>query len=159
MRSNAARAALGIALVALAVVLFVVLQDDGSADGESASTGTTQAAGQNQDGKPDTRGGGDGGGQNEGEKPAEPKVPVIVVKGGKPVGGVQKLEFTKGDVIRFTVRSDVADHVHLHGYDVSKDVPAGGSVTFAVPADLDGLYEVELEDRVEPLAEITVNPS
>jgi hypothetical protein len=84
---------------------------------------------------------------------------VIVVKGGKPVGGVRSLEFTKGDVIRFTVRSDVADHVHLHGYDVFKDVPAGGSVTFAVPADLDGLYEVELEDRVEPLAEITVNPS
>ena len=159
MRSNAARAALGIALVALAVVLFVVLQDDGSDDGESASTGTTLAAGQNQDGKPGTGGGGDDDGQNEGEKPAEPKVPVIVVKGGKPVGGVQKLEFRKGDVIRFTVRSDVADHVHLHGYDVSQDVPAGGSVTFAVPADLDGLYEVELEDRVEPLAEITVNPS
>lgn len=159
MRSNAARAALGIALVALAVVLFVVLQDDGSDDGESASTGTTLAAGQNQDGKPGTGGGGDDDGQNEGEKPAEPKVPVIVVKGGKPVGGVQKLEFTKGDVIRFIVRSDVADHVHLHGYDVSQDVPAGGSVTFAVPADLDGLYEVELEDRVEPLAEITVNPS
>ena len=88
-----------------------------------------------------------------------PEIPVIVVKGGKPVaGGVRSLEFTKGDVIRFTVRSDVADHVHLHGYDVFKDVPAGGSVTFAVPADLDGLYEVELEDRVEPLAEITVNP-
>ncbi len=157
MRSNAARAALGIALVALAVVLFVVLQDDGSDDGESASAGTTQAAGQKQGGKPNS--GGDGGGQNKGEKPAKPKVPVIVVKGGKPVGGVRSLEFTKGDVIRFTVRSDVADHVHLHGYDVFKDVPAGGSVTFAVPADLDGLYEVELEDRVEPLAEITVNPS
>jgi hypothetical protein len=157
MRSNAARAALGVALVALAVVLFVVLQDDGSDDGESASTGTTQAAGKEQDGKPNA-GGGDGG-QSQGEKPAKPKIPVIVVKGGKPVGGVRNLEFTKGDVIRFTVRSDVADHVHLHGYDVFKDLPAGGSVTFAVPADLDGLYEVELEDRVEPLAEITVNPS
>jgi hypothetical protein len=156
MRSNTARAALGVALVALAVVLFVVLQDDGSDDGESASTGTTQAAGQKQGGKPDSGG---GGGQNQGEKPAKPEIPVIVVKGGKPVGGVRSLEFTKGDVIRFTVRSDVADHVHLHGYDVFKDVPAGGSVTFAVPADLDGLYEVELEDRVEPLAEITVNPS
>lgn len=159
MRSNAARAALGVALVALAVVLFVVLQDDDSDDGESASAGTTQAAGQKQGGKPNSGGGGAGGSQSQGEKPAKPEIPVIVVKGGKPVGGVRSLEFTKGDVIRFTVRSDVADHVHLHGYDVFKDVPAGGSVTFAVPADLDGLYEVELEDRVEPLAEITVNPS
>jgi hypothetical protein len=158
MQSNAARAALGVALVALAVVLFVVLQDDGSDDGESASTGTTQAA-ENQQPTKTAGGGGNGGGQDQSEKPAEPQVPVIVVRGGKPVGGVRKLEFTKGDVIRFTVRSDVADHVHLHGYDVFKDIPAGGSVTFAVPADLDGLYEVELEDRVQPLAEITVNPS
>lgn len=137
--SNTMRAVLGVGVVVLAVVLLIVLKDDGreKSSDKGATTVRTESA------------------------PNEPKpsIPTIVVKGGKPVGGVQKLEFTKGDVIRFTVRSDVADHVHLHGYDVFKDVPAGGSVTFAVPANLDGLYEVELEDRVEPLAEITVNPS
>ena len=56
------------------------------------------------------------------------------------------------------VESDVADHVHLHGYDVSQDVAAGGKVEFDVPATIEGVFEVELEDRVVPLAEITVRP-
>ena len=149
MQSTAARAGLGVALVALAIVLFVVLQDDGSGDGGEDTTATTGAA------KP----GGSDEPAGKPQKPVKPQVPVIVVKGGKPVGGVRDLEFAVGDTIRFTVRSDVADEVHLHGYDVSKDVAAGGSVTFSVPADLDGLYEVELEEQAQPLAEITVNPS
>jgi hypothetical protein len=71
---------------------------------------------------------------------------------------VAELEFERGERIRFVVRSDVADHVHLHGYDVFMDVEAGGEVEFDVPATIDGVFEVELEDRVVPLAEITVSP-
>ena len=84
---------------------------------------------------------------------------TIVVNDGKPVGGVQDLEFTEGEEIRFTVDSDVSDEVHFHGYDIGKDVEAGGSVTFDVPATITGVFEVELESRVEQIAEITVNPS
>ena len=86
-------------------------------------------------------------------------VATIVVKDGQPVGGVQDLTFTEGDDIRFTVDSDVSDEVHFHGYDIGKDVEAGGSVTFDVPATITGKFEVELEDRVTQIAEITVNPS
>ena len=50
------------------------------------------------------------------------------------------------------------EEVHLHGYDVAMDVAAGGKVEFDVPATIDGVFEVELEDRVVPLAEITVTP-
>jgi hypothetical protein len=86
-------------------------------------------------------------------------IATIKVVNGQPVGGVQDLTFTQGDDIRFRVDSDVADEVHFHGYDIGKDVEAGGSVTFDVPATLAGKFEVELEQRVEQLAEITVNPS
>ena len=82
-----------------------------------------------------------------------------MVEGGEPAGGVQELTFTEGDEIRFRVESDVADEVHLHGYDVSEDVEAGGTAEFDVPATLTGVFEVELEQRVVPLAEITVEPS
>jgi hypothetical protein len=74
------------------------------------------------------------------------------------VGGVAELSFDKGDEIEFIVESDVSDHVHLHGYDVMKDVEAGGKVKFEVPATLDGVFEAELEDSVVPIAEISVNP-
>lgn len=84
--------------------------------------------------------------------------PTIVVKNGEPVGGVQELEYSAGDQIRFEVDSDVADEIHVHGYDLMKDVPAGGSVTFSFPAEIEGIFEVELEDRKEQIAELRVNP-
>lgn len=85
-------------------------------------------------------------------------VPTIVVKNGEPLGGVQELEYSAGDQIRFKVRSDVADEIHVHGYDLMKDVPAGGSVFFSFPAEIEGIFEVELEGRKEQIAELRVNP-
>lgn len=145
MQSTTARVTLAVALVAIAAVLFVVLRDDGGGeDGKATTADQTRP-----------QAGGEGGGQ---QATPQSRVPVIVVRGGEPVGGVQELGFTKGDVIRFSVRSDVADEVHFHGYDVSKEVKAGGGASFAVPAEIDGVFEVELEELAEPIAEITVNP-
>jgi major membrane immunogen (membrane-anchored lipoprotein) len=83
---------------------------------------------------------------------------TIVVENGEPVGGVQELEYSAGEQISFTVRSDVADEIHVHGYDLMKDVPAGGTVSFYFPADIEGIFEVELEGRKEQIAELRVNP-
>jgi hypothetical protein len=85
-------------------------------------------------------------------------VPTIVVRGGEPVGGVQKLEFDAGEEIRFRVSSDAAEEIHVHGYDIAKDVPAGGTVEFAFPAELEGIYEAELEELGVQIAELQINP-
>jgi hypothetical protein len=133
-------------LLALVLSIALVACGDDSSDGDTAATTTDTSA--------TTTSGGD---QKAKEKP-EPAVPTIVVRNGEPVGGVKELDYNAGDQIRFTVRSDVADEVHVHGYDLAKDVPAGGSVSFSFPADIEGIFEVELEERVEQIAEITVNP-
>jgi hypothetical protein len=86
------------------------------------------------------------------------KVPVIVVENGKPLGGVRDLTYNKGEQIRFKVDSDVSDEVHVHGYDIMKDVKAGGSVSFDFPASIEGVFEAELEGRKEQIIELTVNP-
>lgn len=85
-------------------------------------------------------------------------VKKIVVKNGEPVGGVQQLEYSAGEQIEFTVESDVASEVHVHGYDLMKDVKAGGSVSYSFPAEIEGIFEVELEETKEQIAEIRVNP-
>ena len=86
------------------------------------------------------------------------KVPTIVIRNGEPVGGIKELEYSAGEEIRFEVKSDVADEVHVHGYDLMKDVAAGGTVRFDFPAELEGIFEAELEGRKEQILELRVNP-
>ena len=86
------------------------------------------------------------------------KVTTIVIKNGKPVGGIADLTYNKGEQVRFKVDSDVSDEVHMHGYDIMKDVKAGGSVSFDFPATIEGVFEAELEGRKEQILELTVNP-
>lgn len=86
------------------------------------------------------------------------KVTTIVIRHGKPVGGIADLTYNKGEQVRFNVDSDVSDEVHVHGYDIMKDVKAGGSVRFDFPASIEGVFEAELEGRKEQILELTVNP-
>jgi hypothetical protein len=146
MKSPLARGLVGLAAIAAVVVLFVVLA--GGDDDDPGTTTTTQTQATT----------GTTGRAPAQPKPAQPAAERIVVVGGKPRGGVERLSFTSGDRVRFSVTSDVADEVHVHGYDVVKDVPAGGSVRFSFPARLEGVFEVELEQRAEPIAELRINP-
>jgi hypothetical protein len=82
----------------------------------------------------------------------------VVVNDAKPVGGVKRLSFKHNGRIVFVVKSDTADEVHFHGYDIAKDVEAGGSVRFDVKATIEGRFEVELEDRKQQIAEVEVTP-
>jgi hypothetical protein len=88
---------------------------------------------------------------------AKPLV-ITIDKSGQPVGGVASLTVNHGGTIHFAVDSAVADEVHLHGYDIPMDVKAGGSVTFNVPATIEGRFEAELESRHEKILDLTVNP-
>jgi hypothetical protein len=96
---------------------------------------------------------------NDSSDPSTTKgVTTIVIKNGKPVGGIAQLTYNKGEEVRFKVDSDVSDEVHMHGYDIMEDVKAGGSVSFDFPATIEGVFEAELEGRKEQILELTVNP-
>lgn len=92
---------------------------------------------------------------SSGHKPKTDKFTVRVV-GGKPAGGIAKLSAAKSDTIELTVQSDVADEIHLHGYDYKKAVNAGGSVHFSFPASIAGIFVIELESRSEQIASLEV---
>ena len=90
-----------------------------------------------------------------GEKTTKGPV-TVVVKNAKPVGGVQDITVKKGQRVRFTVKSDVADEIHVHGYNFHKDVAKGGSVSFDFQATIDGEFVIELESRSEQIASLKV---
>lgn len=161
MRSPAVRAGIAVAAVALAVVLFVVLAgaDDPGTDAVGAERGSAQAAAGGQSRASSTtqpESAPDESGRSASER--APRIQRIVVRGGRPVGGVARLEYESGEHVRFSVRSDVADEIHVHGFDITKDVPAKGSVRFAFPAEIEGVFDVELHHADVKIAELRITP-
>ncbi len=142
MNSNTTRVVAGIVTVVIAAVLFAVLRDDGESSSKRVDATKTPAQTTNTADNTVTK----------------PEITTIVIKNGKPVGGIAKLTYDEGEQVRFKVDSDVSDEVHMHGYDIMKDVEAGGSVTFDFPATIEGIFEAELEGRGEQILELTVNP-
>ena len=93
--------------------------------------------------------------------PAPPPGPTeirIVVVDGAPRGGIVREEVEKNDRVVLIVRSDVVDHIHLHGYDIMRDVAPGKPARLPFKATIPGRFEVELEDRGVQIADITVTP-
>src|SRR3954453_2154844 len=126
-------------VVVIAVVSFVIAKSGSDDKKTTATTSTTNGV------------------TVKGSGPQD--VPVqLVVKNGKPVGGVKKIKATKGDPVKFTVDSDVSDEIHVHGYDFMKDVKKGGSASFDFPAKIDGVFVIELEKRGEQVASLEVEP-
>jgi heme/copper-type cytochrome/quinol oxidase subunit 2 len=137
---------LALALVIAIVAVIVLVVAGGNDEEEATSAGAQPTATATE--APDN-------GAMETPEPTEtpkPEPPLVTP------GEVTKLRFKRGDTIRFRVRSDVADEVHVHGYDLMKDVEPGQTVTFSFPAEITGIFEIELEERGEQIAQLRVDP-
>jgi plastocyanin len=87
---------------------------------------------------------------------AAAQVTKFTVQGSKRVAGPDRVEVTAGAAVTIEVTSDVADELHVHGYDKAAELAAGipGSVTFT--ADVPGLFEVELHHSGAKLTQLRV---
>ena len=88
-------------------------------------------------------------------KPRPTTITIRVVD-GLPQGGIARPSVKKNDRVVLIVRSDTADEVHLHGYDISRPVAAGGRAHLPFVAKIPGRFEVELEESGVQIAELTV---
>ena len=131
------------AAIVVAAGLFFLLRPD---DDEGAATATTTSTTPTTTVPPPP------------PAPPSPARVEITVRDGRPVGGVRRVTVAKGRRVILTVDSDVADHVHLHGYDLMRDVAPGRPATLAFRATIVGTVEVELEDVGVPLATVTTQP-
>jgi hypothetical protein len=134
--------------VAVAVVLFFVLRDNGNDKGEGATPTQTTT-------------------RNEGtttttppHPPASPKplVATIVYRNGRVVGGLKNFSTTNGKRVTIVANADVSDEVHVHGYDLKGDVAPGAPARIAFRANLVGRFVIELESRRFQIASLEVRP-
>jgi hypothetical protein len=100
-------------------------------------------------------------------------VAVIVLSGGKDdsgqdatsgdvvleAGSVKKITAKEGQTIRFSVRSDKTQEVHVHGYNLMKDAAPGKPAEFSFKATITGRFEIEFEESSTQIGELTVNPA
>ncbi|HEV7807065.1 MAG TPA: hypothetical protein VGO80_14680 [Solirubrobacteraceae bacterium] len=144
--SRSSRILAAAATVVVLVIAFVVLSPGGDDDTTPATTSTTSTVGAT----------------STTAAPPQPPAPnraAIVVRAGKPVGGIEKIKLKKGSRAIIQVSSpDTSDEIHIHGYDLKKDLKAGGQVRFMFTAKTDGIYEIELEDAGVQIAQLVVEP-
>jgi hypothetical protein len=136
---------------AILVALFLVLRPDDDNDDAATppppptetTTGTTTTTTRTTTTSPE---------------PAGPTPIRIVVRGGRVIGGLERARLERGERAVLIVRADVSDHVHLHGYDIMRDVAPGAPARLPFRATIPGRFEVELEDRGLQIAQIEVRP-
>ena len=145
------RILIGLGVAAALVVLFFVFRPGGGDDNGQAAPATTAETTVTESNGATTR---------EALTTTAPKaVQVFVrVRGGKPVDGIVRAQARKGDPVVVIVGSDVSDEVHIHGYDLKGDVAPGMPVRIRFDANLTGRFEIELENRGEQIAQLTVLP-
>jgi FtsP/CotA-like multicopper oxidase with cupredoxin domain len=141
MQSRAARLGVLAAVIVAAVVVFIVLKNDHSDNGGSDEVTVTSPSGVTTTESPVQR--------------------LSVDASGNPVGGVKTLTVNKGDQVRLEVTlARPEEEIHVHGYD--KEAPAETSpVRLSFPANLDGIFEIEVHHTDGTEAEIgtlRVNP-
>lgn len=88
--------------------------------------------------------------------PAADQTIRLTYAGGKVSGDTGVVNVKHNSTLALVVTCDVADQVHVHGYDKQADVGKGGPVTLLFKATLQGRWEVELEKLGRRLVQLQV---
>ena len=86
------------------------------------------------------------------------EVPRIKVEDGVKTEGIDTLSVRVGETVRFEVEADVADEVHVHGFDLQFPTVADQEVLIEFEATAAGIFEVELEGLRLHLLDLEVTP-
>jgi hypothetical protein len=81
---------------------------------------------------------------------------AVQVAGGKVTGDTGRVPVPVGDHVTLTITSDVADAVHVHGYDLTTALTPGTPAELTFDATIPGVFEVELHEAGTVLLSLQV---
>jgi hypothetical protein len=135
--------------VLIAVIAVIVLSSSTGDDDETAATPTPTATAT---ATAEPGAAGTATPEPTPEPTPKPKPPPLIGP-----GKVTELEFKEGEQVVFRARADGPEEIHVHGYDIEKEVgPEPVRVSF--PATITGIFEIELHGTGEQIAELRVDP-
>jgi hypothetical protein len=80
----------------------------------------------------------------------------VEVAGGQVSGDTGRVPVTAGEQVTLVITSDVADEVHVHGYDLEAELSPGQPAEIAFDATIPGVFEVELHEAGTQLLSLQV---
>lgn len=90
---------------------------------------------------------------------ADPPAPIeLTVEGGRVVGGARVIRLKRDDPVTLVVRSDRADELHVHGYNLQADLAPGRPSTLSFVARRTGRFSLELHKAGIELGAFEVYP-
>ena len=72
---------------------------------------------------------------------------IIDIKGGNVLNGQEKIKVNKGDQVKLVFNSDESLQIHLHGYDIQKDVIANQETVLEFLADATGRFRITVHEE------------
>jgi FtsP/CotA-like multicopper oxidase with cupredoxin domain len=80
----------------------------------------------------------------------------VKIANGKVTPSGATYDVAKGSTVTINVTSDSDDTVHVHGYEIEKDVDAGTPLVITFTADQTGSFEVETHEIEATIATLNV---
>lgn len=88
----------------------------------------------------------------ETDKTPQPKIRLLTG------ASIVKITVKKGDTVRFRAQPSSNEEVHIHGYDIMRDIPANKPTLVQFKATLTGVFEIEFEQSKKQIAKLVVEP-
>jgi hypothetical protein len=137
------RIAMGLITAAALVLLFVLVRPGGNNDEETTTTATEPNLTQSVS-KPTV-------------KPT-PEPATVVWQVDTSEAKIARKTIKKGTRLTLVVTANTSEEVHVHGYDLKRDVAPGKPAKISFHADIPGRFDIELEHAGKQIAELTVTP-
>jgi non-ribosomal peptide synthetase component F len=80
----------------------------------------------------------------------------VSLTGGQVSRDTGRVPVAAGEQVTLAITSDVADVVHVHGYDLTAKLTPGTPAELSFPASIPGVFEVELHDAGTVLLSLQV---
>ncbi|RZU30556.1 hypothetical protein [Blastococcus saxobsidens] len=81
----------------------------------------------------------------------------VQVAAGQVTGDTGRVPVPLGEPVTLVVTSDAPDELHLHGYDLTADLPPGQPAEVRFDATVPGVFELELHDAGTVLLTLQVS--
>ncbi len=81
----------------------------------------------------------------------------ITVRGGQVTGETGTVTVALGTPVTVSVTSDVADEIHVRGYDRKAEIPAGSTGLVSFTTNAPGVFDVELVGSKLQLVQLQVS--